>query len=76
MILRQYELTHEGQTLVCWLEDGRIKVGDAVTLKDPPGKEDALWSVKHSYSTIDSNVLVDQHKAGKVFDSIQPKTKR
>lgn len=52
MTLRQYKLKSGDRELICWLEDGRAKVGDAVTLKDNEN-HDEWWEVVEAYSTTD-----------------------
>lgn len=54
MTLRQYRLENENASMICWLEDGRVKVGDRVTLRD--SDDDAvLWQVKEAFSATDSS---------------------
>ena len=70
MTLQQYKLVAGNQNIVAWLEAGRAKVGDRVTLKD--NDDDQLqWTVAEAYSSINSDVLNDAHSSGKVFGSIQ-----
>lgn len=42
--------------IVCWLEDGRVKVGDKITLRDYP-EPDREWVVEKDYSTVDDKHL-------------------
>lgn len=53
--------------MVVWLEDGRAKVGDKVTLKDSDEPE-RQWVVLVAHSDIDSKHLKDHRGFG---DSIQ-----
>lgn len=56
MILRQYTLRSDKIVIVCWLEDGRVKVGDVITLKDIKDEE-MEWTVQASYSAVDEKHL-------------------
>ncbi len=53
--------------IVAWLEDGRAKVGDKVTLKDSDEPE-REWTVLAAHADIDSKHLKDHRGFG---DSIQ-----
>jgi hypothetical protein len=61
MKLRQYELVQRisetaSRTMIVWLEDGRAKVGDKVTLKDYDDPE-AEWEVRHEFCSIEHHNL-------------------
>ena len=62
---QQYKLgikTSEGQTTtVCWLETG-LKVGNVITLKDDPKKEE--WTVLEKYGL--TREIEDIHKKWEV----------
>ena len=60
MQLRQYTLASFDETIngyrteTCWLEDGRAKDGDYLTLKDSD-EPDRLWKVLKTFSAVDSS---------------------
>lgn len=48
MMVWQYELTDKDHsTLVCWL-DGKLRLGQSVTLEELPERK---WTITHVYST-------------------------
>ena len=53
MKLRQYTIRSGATFQTCWLEEGRAKEGDSVTLKDSDDPE-RLWKIEKAYSAIDS----------------------
>lgn len=70
MQLRQYKLISDGQILVAWLEDGRVKIGDFVKLKDTDEPE-RKWRIAEVYSAQDSSKIHDSHNSKDAFESIQ-----
>lgn len=69
MKLRQYRLRSKVlenadgyMELVVWLEDGRAKVGDYVTLEDATEPE-RKWQVVEAYNNIDHDKLQGGHKS-------------
>ena len=56
MKLTQYKLRSDASFIICWLEEGRAKIGDKVTLKDLNDQE-RLWTIEEEYSSIESDKI-------------------
>lgn len=72
MKLQQYVLESDGLKMTTWLESGRCKVGQYVTLKDT-NEPKRKWKVTKSYVA-----EIEHDKIGKieVFGSIQGRSSK
>lgn len=64
MMMRQYKLKNFHKEMVCWLEAGKVKKGDCVTLKNSENPKD-WWLVEEVYTKMDLAEIKGGHESYK-----------